>query len=173
MFFRQKARVMTLTCHAYDQSFVEAIRAGGPDANGQRAEHAVSPGTATPCRSCLQNVPKGDAMLILAARPFPAPQPYAETGPIFLCAAACPPWQEGSLPEILTTSITYLLKGYGADHRIIYGTGRIVAREGLKSYAADLLSEARVAYVDVRSASNNCFLTRITRSDDQCPPPRL
>ena len=164
---------MTLAFNPYEQSFVDAVRAKGPDANGQIAEHAVSPGAGTPCRSCLQNVPKGDAMLILAARPFPAPQPYAETGPIFLCAKACEPWSRGDLPAILTTSPTYLLKGYGADNRILYGTGRIVAGNDLKTYATDLLSEARVAYVDVRSASNNCFLTRITRSDDAHTHPRL
>jgi len=153
---------MQLIFSAYDQGFVDAVRAGGPDANGQPAEHAVSDGTGTPCRSCLCNVPAGAGMLILAARPFPALQPYAELGPIFLCAAACTPFAGAGEPPILSTSPDYLLKGYSGGNRIVYGTGQIVEASRLRDYAAELLKDARVAYVDVRSARNNCFLTRIT-----------
>jgi hypothetical protein len=32
-------------------------------------------------------------------------------------------------------------------------------------YADTLLADPEVAFVDVRSASNNCFMTRITRSE--------
>mgnify|MGYP000285974379 CR=1 FL=1 len=153
---------MTVTFHSYDQNFVDAIRAGGPDANGQQAELTVSTGSGTPCRSCLHNVPKGAGMLVLAARPFPKLQPYAETGPIFFCEDTCAPWPGDGLPPILSTSPDYLLKAYSTDNRIIYGTGQITQAEQVKDYAATLLSDPQVAYVDVRSARNNCFLTRIT-----------
>ncbi len=154
---------MTLQFHPYDQSFVDSVRAGGPDANGQPAERAVSDGQGNPCRSCLRQIPEGAPMLILSARPFPAPQPYAEQGPIFLCADPCTPWQGQGVPPVLTTSPDYLLKGYHPNHRIFYGTGRVVAAADLAEYAATLLSDPEVAYVDVRSARNNCFQTRITR----------
>ncbi|MGR3661466.1 MAG: DUF1203 domain-containing protein [Paracoccaceae bacterium] len=149
--------------HTYEPAFVASVRGGGPDANGQVAEHAVSEGVGTPCRCCLENTPKGAGMLILAARPFPKLQPYAETGPIFLCAENCEPWQGEGMPPILKTSPDYLLKAYRADNRIYYGTGKIVTAAELVDYAADLLGDDAVAYVDVRSARNNCFLTRITR----------
>ncbi|WP_102109240.1 DUF1203 domain-containing protein [Oceaniglobus roseus] len=150
-----------LRCLPLDADFVASVRAGGPDANGQPAERAVSGGSGTPCRSCLRDVPEGAAMLILAAQPFPALQPYAETGPVFLCAGDCRPWDGEGMPPILETSPDYLLKGYGADHRIVYGTGRVVARAEVAGYAAGLLEDARIAFVDVRSARNNCFQTRI------------
>lgn len=153
---------MTLHFHPYDQSFVDAVRAGGPDAYGMVAERAVSDGAGTPCRSCLHDVPEGDEMLILAARPFPDPQPYAETGPIFLCAQVCTPWSGDGLPPVLTTSPDYLLKGYSAQNRIVYGTGAIVPADDLESCASKILARDDVAYVDVRSARNNCFQTRIT-----------
>ncbi|MCG6904836.1 MAG: DUF1203 domain-containing protein [Rhodobacter sp.] len=148
--------------HAYDQGFVDAIRAGGPDANGLPAERDVSDGAGNPCRSCLRGIPQGEAMLILAARPFETLQPYAETGPIFLCEKPCAPWRGPGIPPILTTSPEYLLKGYSPDHRIVYGTGTIVGVDRLEDYASMVLKDARVAYVDVRSARNNCFLTRMT-----------
>lgn len=152
-----------ISIHGLPAETVSALRAGGPDAYGHPAEHAVSDGAGNPCRYCLNHVPEGAGMLILAHRPFPAPQPYAETGPIFLCADACQPWSGEGLPPVLTTSPDYLLKGYGADNRIRYGTGKVVPQADLAAYAATLLATDAVAYVDVRSARNNCFMARITR----------
>lgn len=157
---------MTLTYHSFDPDFVALIRKGGPDANGQKAERVVSDGQGKPCRSCLQNTPAGEGFLILAARPFPALQPYAETGPVFLCEAACASWTGTQTPPVMNASSNYLLKAYSADFRIIYGTGQITPAAETGAYAADLLSRDNVAYVDVRSACNNCFLTRITRPND-------
>jgi hypothetical protein len=155
---------MTLQFHPYDQSFVDSVRAGGPDANGQAAEHVISDGAGTPCRSCLSHVPKGNGMLIIAARPFPDLQPYAETGPIFLCEDVCQPWSGAGLPPVLTTSADYLLKGYSAQHRIVYGTGKVVPKSDLALYADYLLADPDIAFVDVRSARNNCFQCRISRA---------
>lgn len=153
---------MSLVFHPLDPDFVASVRTGGPDANGQPAEHAVSDGDGVPCRSCLCDVPKGAPFLVLAARPFPTLQPYAELGPIFLCAKDCAPWTGQGVPPILRTSPDYLLKAYDNADRIIYGTGRITDCDDVPEYAAQLLSRGDVAYVDVRSARNNCFQTRIT-----------
>lgn len=153
-----------IRCLPLDPAFVGAVRAGGPDAHGLPAERAVSDGDGTPCRSCLRDVPEGAGMLVLAARPFPEPQPYAETGPIFLCADPCEPWAGEGLPPILRTSPDYLLKGYSAAHRIVYGTGRIVPACDVAARADTVLSRPEIAYVDVRSARNNCFQTRIVRA---------
>lgn len=154
---------MSIRFQPLNQEFVDLMRAGGADANGQAAEHSHSDGGGNPCRSCLGQVPKGAGMLVLAARPFPEPQPYAETGPVFLCAETCAPWTGEGVPPVLTSSPNYLLKGYGRDNRIIYGTGQITEQGDVESYAETLLSRQDVAYVDVRSSRNNCFLTRITR----------
>ncbi|MFO6462917.1 DUF1203 domain-containing protein [Jannaschia sp. KMU-145] len=155
-----------MQCEPYDQSFVDAVRAGGPDANGQPAERAVSDGAGNPCRSCLRDIARGEAMLVLAARPFPVPQPYAETGPIFLHAESCTPWRGDGVPPVLETSPDYLVKGYGADDRIRYGTGAIVAANRIAAEVAARLARDDVAYVDLRSARNNCFLTRVRGSAD-------
>ena len=155
--------------HPLDSAFVARIRAGGPDANGQPAERAVSTGVGTPCRHCLRDVPEGAPYLILAARPFPEPQPYAETGPIFLHAEACPAWDGDGVPPILATSPDYLVKGYGPDHRIRYGTGETVRAERIGDAVTARLSRDDVAYVDVRSARNNCFQARAVRDNDAAP----
>jgi hypothetical protein len=137
-------------------------QAGGADANGQAPERVVAEGTGNPCRHCLRMVPEGAGMLILAHRPFPAPQPYAELGPIFLCADACAQGGGDELPEVLA-SPDYILRGYGADDRIVYGTGGVVATGSIAARAAALFDDPRVAYVHVRSARNNCYQCRIER----------
>ncbi len=155
---------MTVRFQPLDPGFVASIRAGGPDANGQPAERAVSSGTGVPCRSCLRDVPAGETYLILSARPFPEPQPYAETGPIFLCAKDCKPWNGEGAPPILKSSPDYLVKGYSPEHRIVYGTGKVTPADEVEAYVADLLDRLEIAHVDVRSARNNCFQTRAVRA---------
>jgi hypothetical protein len=141
---------------------VRAYQSGGLDANGQVPERQISDGDGNPCRHCLDLIPKGAEMLVLAHRPFPAPQPYAEIGPIFLCADACEAGGGAAMPQILE-SPTYIVRGYGPDDRIVYGTGAVVATEALPEEAARRLEDPRIAYVHVRSARNNCFQVRIDR----------
>lgn len=143
---------------------VAALRSGGRDAYGGLPERAISDGAGNPCRHCLGFIPKGAEMLILAYRPFDELQPYAETGPIFLCADACKPWA-GDGPPPMLDSADYLLKGYTADQRIRYGTGKIVAKDEVTAYAEALLERADISFVDVRSARNNCFQTRIVKAE--------
>ncbi|MGL4319695.1 MAG: DUF1203 domain-containing protein [Paracoccaceae bacterium] len=141
---------------------VRAYQSGGVDANGQPPERQVSDGDGNPCRHCLGMIPKGAEMLVLAHRPFPALQPYAEVGPIFLCAdaGACVAGGGAKLPEILNSS-DYIVRGYGPDDRIVYSTGAVTARDAILVRAEALLADGRVAYVHVRSARNNCFQVRI------------
>ncbi|AWD22630.1 DUF1203 domain-containing protein [Fuscovulum blasticum] len=142
---------------------VRAYQAGGPDANGQTPERHLSDGKGVPCRHCLQQVPAGRAYLILAHRPFPAPQPYAEIGPIFLCADACAAGGGAELPEILSAP-DYIVRGYGTDDRIVYGTGAVIPRDAIAATAQELLADPAIAYVHVRSARNNCFQCRVDRA---------
>lgn len=141
---------------------VRALQSGGPDAYGLTPERRISDG-GNPCRHCLRMIPEGAPMLVLAFRPFPALQPYAETGPIFLCADACAPGRGDAMPEILA-SPDYILRGYGPDDRIVYGTGAVVATASIPAEAEARLADPRVAYVHVRSARNNCYQVRIDRA---------
>jgi Protein of unknown function (DUF1203) len=160
----KRSFAMTIRFTPIPTDIVRAYQAGGPDANGQVPEHGVSDGFGNPCRHCLRMIPQGAGMLILAHRPFPAPQPYAELGPIFLCADACVAGGGEDLPEVLE-SPDYIVRGYSAQDRIVYGTGAVTAVGALAARAAMLLADPRVAYVHVRSARNNCFQVRIDRAD--------
>lgn len=150
---------------ALPTSVVQAYRAGSPDAFGNAAERTTSDGFGNPCRHCLCNIPKGAAMLVLAHKPFEGTHPYAEVGPIFLCADECQRGGGTDQPDILATSADYLIKGYSDRDRIIYGTGAIVPTSEMAARLDDIFADPDVAYIHIRSARNNCYQARVDRDD--------
>jgi hypothetical protein len=153
---------MSISFQALPTEAVRALQQGRADAYGMKPERRISDGDGVPCRHCLTNVAAGEGYLILAYRPFPALQPYAETGPIFLHAEECPRATESSeLPELFTRTRDYILRGYSADDRIVYGTGAVTPTPEIPERAEMLLQRPDVAYVHMRSAKNNCYQCRI------------
>lgn len=143
-------------------------RQGGKDANNQAPELGTSSSTGLPCRHCLQMIKAGEQYLTLSHCPFPEPQPYAESGPIFLHAQSCNAYSEhSSLPTMIREGAPRIVRAYGFDNRIIYGTGKIVEAVEIQDYAAKLLSYKQVAYVHVRSSENNCYTFRIDRASNK------
>ncbi|HRD78728.1 MAG TPA: DUF1203 domain-containing protein [Hyphomicrobiaceae bacterium] len=155
---------MAIRFVALETELVDALRRGAPDANGQAPERHLATDDGLPCRHCLADIRKGESYLIVSHRPFPAPQPYAEQGPIFLHAAACPRGGgNGELPAFLD-SPTYIVRGYGANNRIVYGSGEVVATAEILAAAEKRFADPKITYVHVRSATNNCFHCRIERA---------
>ncbi len=154
---------MNIRYQAIPTDIVRALQIGDRDAYGNVPERAVSDGSRIPCRHCLKLVAQGDEYLIVAHRPFSNLQPYSETGPVFLhagfCERAAP---DAKLPEMLG-SPAYLVRGYDAGERIIYGTGQVVQVSDISIYAGSLLADSKVRFVHVRSAENNCFQCRVER----------
>ena len=140
----------------------EALWHGGADAYGRLPETMISDGPGHPCRHCLVNIDAGEALLVFAYRPFPEVQPYAETGPIFLHKTPCKRYAaEEVLPPVLAGSRDFIVRGYGDNDRIVYGTGAVTATADIPAYAETLLQRPEIAYVHVRSARNNCYQCRI------------
>lgn len=149
---------------ALESETVESLRNGGRDDNGQAPERQVSDGGGNPCRHCLEDMPEGETYLIVGHRPFPTPQPYAEVGPLFVHAEECPRYRESAgLPGYLKSRDAVIVRGYGQDDRIVYGTGKVVPPAEVESSAASIFDDPKIAYIHVRSASNNCFQFRIER----------
>lgn len=154
---------MPIKFQALPTEEVRNLQRGGPDAYGFTPERRTSDGAGVPCRHCLREVAAGDDYLILAYRPFPALQPYAETGPIFLHAQECQRASDGPAVPDMMSSPNYIVRGYSRDDRIVYGTGAVVPTADIPAYAATLLDQPDVAYVHTRSARNNCYQCRIER----------
>lgn len=155
---------MTIQFKALPTEDVRALQRGAPDAYGRIPERKMSDGDGVPCRHCLKHVAAGEEYLVLAYRPFPDLQPYAETGPIFMHARECERAAETeALPEMLE-SIDYIVRGYGKDDRIVYGSGGVIPTSAIAARAEALLERDDIAYVHVRSARNNCYQCRIERA---------
>ena len=162
---------MTLRYTGMPSPLAAAYRAGAPDANGQPPERHVSEDGSEPCRHCLGRVAAGEPYLALGYRPFPAPQPYAEVGPVFIHADDCRAYNpaEGLPPRNRNSQSHQILRGYGDDHRIVYGTGIVVAPDAIEAEAERILGDPRVAYVHMRSATNNCWTMRVDRAGAMPP----
>lgn len=157
---------MRLEFHALPSEAVETIHHTGLDSYGNPVErHPLAEAGGVPCRHCLCHVPEGTPYLTLAHRPFQTRNPYSETGPIFLCAEECERAQPAPEPPAMLQAEAYILRGYSTDERIIYGTGKVTPRNEIVDYATSLLTRPDVAFVDLRSASNNCFLCRIHHAE--------
>ncbi len=155
----------TLTFTALPTDTVEAYRVGDLDANGQPAERGTAgKDGGLPCRHCLRDIVEGEEYLLLAHRPFDGDHPYAEVGPIFLHAEACERHsRHHGLPEVVSVRPAVLVRGYSADDRIVYGTGKSVQTGELTEYAEALFARHDVAYLHLRSATNSCFTCRVDR----------
>ena len=152
---------MTIKYIALPTDRVLKLVNGEPDANGQIPEKSISDGDGNPCRHCLQEIPLGEPMLILAYRPFSKIQPYAEVGPIFLCANLCDRYQDTSGVPDLYRDQEMLVRGYDANDRIIYGTGKIMPVSSLEQENFPLFEIPSLSYAHARSATNNCYHFRI------------
>ena len=153
---------MTLRVRGIPTDEVERIRRGGPDANGQPALERVAEGVANPCRHCIGLIAEGDTKLVLAYRPFDRPQPYAETGPIFLHKDPCERYDDEALPAWFAFLDPAIVRGYGDDDWIRYETGNVVAGPEIGATCLSILRDPTIAYVHVRS-KYNCFQCRVDR----------
>ncbi len=149
--------------HGIETHYVNEIRAGGPDANGQSAVRCTAEGIANPCRHCLGLIAEGEEMLVLAYRPFTRLQPYAELGPIFLHARDCPRYESDQMPAWFSYLQPALIRGYGHNDWIRYETARVIPGHELAQASEIILSEPDVSYVHIRS-KYNCFQCRVDRN---------
>lgn len=156
---------MTIKFTALPTDTAESWRNGGTDAHGQKPERRISDGGA-PCRHCLTNVAKGDAVLLGAYKPFGTTGAFTETGPIFICEKPCQRFEGDAkeLPAVIAQREQFLIRGYSADEKIDYRTGQIVDVNNLRQQVEKIFALEDVDFIHVRSAAYSCFTTRIDRA---------
>jgi Protein of unknown function (DUF1203) len=153
---------MKLLVQGIRSDYVDLIRGGGPDANGQAAVARTAEGMANPCRHCLELIAAGDEKLVLAYRPFDEVQPYAEVGPVFLHRRTCARYIGDNLPAWFRYLQPAIIRGYGEDNWIRYDTGEVMPGDQLSNACQEILSDSEIAYVHIRSKFN-CFQCRVDR----------
>tara|TARA_B100000780_G_scaffold210389_1_gene150365 strand:+ start:235 stop:453 length:219 start_codon:yes stop_codon:yes gene_type:complete len=65
------------------------------------------------------------------------------------------------VPIFFNGATQVIVKAYGPDERIIYGTGAIIKTGNIKRRTTALLQTPDVQFADIRSASNNYWLARV------------
>ncbi|MCY6382680.1 DUF1203 domain-containing protein [Hoeflea prorocentri] len=156
---------MSIIFKALPTKTVRRLQAGLPDSNAQEPAARISDGSGVPCRHCLENVKKGATFIEFGHRPFETVNPYTETGPIFLCGDACERLEDsGELPPAMKASPQFIVRGYTGDERIRYGTGKVVPTADIVAACEQIFEDTDVAFIHIRSATNNCFYCRVERA---------
>ena len=96
----------------------------------------------------LADIGAGEPYLVLAHRPFPAAQPYAEQGPIFLHADACPRHAESE-----HTPRTFLPRGWIQQRlRLFPRTGSRTTLRSIAATQSGFISQASSLHPSVPEA---------------------
>ncbi|MBE7637353.1 DUF1203 domain-containing protein [Sneathiella sp. P13V-1] len=154
---------MKLSYCAIPTNHARSIQRGGIDAYGNPPDRVISDGQGNPCRHCLEEIPEGAGILVFAYKPFSGTHAYSETGPVFLCEKECERHKENEFPKIAYGDNAYLIRGYDAEERIIYGSGDIVSAMGIEEFALNVFENMNAKEVHVRSKKYNCFQFKITK----------
>jgi len=136
-----------------DDAVVNRVRDRLRDDHGNELHVQVSENGA-PCRSCLRVVPAGARLILFAHRPFATHGPYAETGPVFVCADACAPYRGDEFPADFRPRIL-TLRAYDANGSIHDAT--LAAGTDADDMLARLFADPAVAFAHVRNPAWGCF----------------
>jgi hypothetical protein len=138
------------------------IRAAKVDDFGNPVEARVNDDPhSAPLRCCLRLAEVGERIALIAYRPFSAPGPYAEVGPVFIHADACEGYAE---PDRFPRGLAHrrlVLRGYDRE-------GRIASAEFVDGTAAEAAIEAElarpeIAFLHFRAEKYGCFQFAVER----------
>ena len=115
----------------------------------------------TPLRCCLRDSRVGERLALVSVVPPGPVGAYAEHGPVFLHADACPGPAVDGYPEDFRVR-DQVLRAYGRNGTIV--GGRVVrARSDHMAAAAELLTDPGVAFVQTRNVVHGCYMLTLTR----------
>jgi hypothetical protein len=144
---------------------LERIRANGVDDFGNPVEPVtVTTAGGTPLRCCLRDAEPGERVALIAYRPAAVGGPYAEVGPVFVHAEACPGYQdEDRYPEGFRGR-NQLLRAYDARGRQVENV--VVDGAAAERAITGLLQRPEVAYLHSRNVLAGCYMFAVHPAGD-------
>jgi hypothetical protein len=138
-----------------DDETVRAVRETLHDAHGNALHVQTSNDDSAPCRSCLRVTPRGTRLILFAHRPFSTSGPYAETGPVFVCADACEPYRANDVfpPDFRSRKLVF--RAYDTEGSIHDAT--LAHGADAERTLAELFASDAVRTVHVRNPAWGCF----------------
>jgi hypothetical protein len=135
---------------------LERIRSAGEDDFGNRVEPFTATSGGMPLRCCLRDAVPGEQVMLIAYRPSPLPGPYAEVGPVFAHAHACPGYVEGDRYPEGYRGRSQLLRAY--DERGRQVENLVVDGSAAEQAITDLLGRPGVAFLHSRNLLAGCYM---------------
>jgi Protein of unknown function (DUF1203) len=149
-------RVVPLTSEVADAARAAAL-AGVPD----HEIITVDTPTGYPCRHCLRWAQLGERVILFPFASIPPGRPYAESGPIFVHAEACPSY--AATDEYPADFRSHrVLRAYNAANDMIDAV--VVADDQPEPVIAQLLQNPETAFLQARSATRGCYTFKIERA---------
>jgi hypothetical protein len=113
-----------------------------------------------PCRHCLRWAQPGERVILFPYAAIPPGHPYSESGPIFVHADPCKPYDATrGYPSAFRNGRVF--RAYNANYEII--DAEIVNGSEPEAVVEKLLQNPEAAFVDVRSVTHGCFTFRVLR----------
>ncbi|HTJ28123.1 MAG TPA: DUF1203 domain-containing protein [Candidatus Limnocylindria bacterium] len=154
---------MTFRYLPIDDEIAGHIRAMLRDDAGNALEIWTAQDDGNPCRSCLRVTRRGERLILFALRPFTTDGPYAETGPVFVHAEPCEPYERIDEFPADFRARTLTFRAYDTRGRIddaAVADGVDAERTLERLFAPD-----DVAVVHVRNPAWGCYDFRVVRGD--------
>jgi hypothetical protein len=157
--------------HAIPSTTLAEIRLAGHDRFGNELTSIVDADGGAPLRCCLRRSRPGEALYLIAHRPFTRPGPYAEAGPVFVHASACTGYLESdAYPAGYRDWPTMVFRPYRHDAElncdaIAYDAIKMGEGATAETLIADIFADPAINFIHTRNVYAGCFMFSITRAD--------
>ena len=118
-----------------------------------------------PCRSCLKQFLPDETKILFSYSPNAVNHPYNETGPIYIHAETCEPYQDSNAfpPEIENGRIKFPLAFRAYDEKGVMINAVLQNGETASETIKTLFENVKVAFAHFRNAQFGCFIAHIAR----------
>ena len=120
---------------------------------------AASP-ESSPCRHCLRWAKPGERVILFPYAAIPSGHPYSETGPIFVHANKCQPYNAtNEYPTDFREGRVF--RAYDSNYNII--DAQVMDGSEPEVVIERLFQNPETVFVDARSVTRGCFTFRVHR----------
>ncbi len=147
---------MSFRITALPAADLERIRSAGEDDFGNRVELITATSGGMPLRCCLRDATAGEQVMLIAYRPSALPGPYAEVGPVFVHAQACPGYVDRDRYPEGYRGRSQLLRAYDERGRQVENV--VVDGSAAERAITDLLGRPGVAFLHSRNLLAGCYM---------------
>jgi len=118
--------------------------------------------------SCLKQFAAGERRIVFSYSPNAVDHPYNETGPIYIHAEVCEPYQatDAFPPEVENGRIKFPLVFRAYNEKGVMIDARLQNGEPTNAPIESLFENDKIAFAHVRNAQFGCFVAHVDRAKD-------